>query len=85
MNADLNKSINQLKEIIQEYRKKWRVVRKERLKRKKELEVKGYSKNNIRRDSIYKQLTKEQKNLSKLIRHNEKNVNKKSSIIKISE
>ncbi len=85
MNADLNKSINQLKEIIQEYREKWRVVREERLKRKQELEIKGYSKNKIRRDSIYKQLTKEQKNLSKLIRHNEKNVNRKSSLIKISE
>ncbi len=65
MSSNRDNSISGLQSRIQESRIEWRKVRENRLKRKEELKSLGFDKNKIRREKLYKQLKKEQDNLSK--------------------
>ncbi|MBN2041457.1 MAG: hypothetical protein JW864_15565 [Spirochaetes bacterium] len=69
-----------LKSDISAKRVKWKEVRKIRLKAKKELENKGLSVQEIRKNKEYCRLKREQMLLSKYIKHLEKKYNRKLTV-----
>jgi hypothetical protein len=76
--------MNNIENYIEEqkiYRNKWRKIKSDRLVYKKKLFDSGLNINNIRKDKIYKSLLKDQKLLSKQLKHLEKKINRKRSNI----
>ena len=57
-------------------REQWRIVRLQRLKLRDELIEKGLTIKQIRKEREYRALKKEQRRISKFIRHIEKKINK---------
>lgn len=61
-----------IKSELQKKRDQWRKIRKRKLERKEELQDRGLDKKEIKKDTIYRQLMKEQEKLSKQLKHAEK-------------
>ena len=71
-----NDKIQFLKQNILHKRDEWRIVRTDRLTRKLELLEKNIDIKHIRTDQIYRKLKKNQKRISKEIKHLERKINK---------
>jgi uncharacterized coiled-coil DUF342 family protein len=70
---------NRIREIIgrrDELRSRWREIRNERLKLRESLLEKGKVQAEVRKDTVYKKLKKEQEGVSKQIRHLEREINR---------
>jgi seryl-tRNA synthetase len=72
-------AIIQLKSDAFARREKWRTIRGQMLRRKRELLSSGFETSLARKDREYRLLRKEKKRLSKEIRHLEQKINKKQA------
>lgn len=77
MEKDRGKQFSDIQSELEHQRARWRIVRDERLKLKKELEARGLDKAAVRKDPEQKRLRKEQDHLSTIIKHIEIRLNRK--------
>jgi hypothetical protein len=77
MEKDREKTLADIQAEFEYQRTRWRSVREERLKLKRELEARGLDKSSVRRDLEHKRLRKEQDRLSTIIKHIEKRLSRK--------
>lgn len=71
--------VNKLEFLIRDrnqMRGRWNEIRDKKIKRKKELLIQGLMIASVRQDKMYRALKKEQKSLSKMIRHSEIKINR---------
>ncbi len=74
---DGGKALAGIKEELETQRARWRAVRDERLKLKRDLESRGLDKTALRKDQEHWRLRKEQDRLATIIKHIEKRLNRK--------